>query len=291
MKIPPKRILVVRTDRIGDVILSTPVIKNLKSAYPNAYIVFMCRPYTKDVLEGNPYLDEVIVYDKYGRHKSLLSSIAFSFYLRKKHFDWAVILHPTNRVHLTTFFAAIPFRVGWDRKMGFFLSKRIFHHKQLGKKHELEYTLDILRALGIPIMHKDTYFPLKDESNVKVGVLLRDKGISDRDNFLAIHPLASCPSKRWPQDYFIKVVRILKKEIGIKIVVVSSKDEMALSDDIAKEDVIDLRGKLNISELGSLIKRSSLFLSNDSGPVHIAWTLGVPVISIFGRKDPGLSPR
>ena len=94
----------MRTDRLGDVILSTPVIKNLRLAYPESYIAFMCRPYTQEALEGNPYLDEVIVYDKYGKEKSLFSSFIFTLSLKKKRFDWAIILHPTNRAHLITFF-------------------------------------------------------------------------------------------------------------------------------------------------------------------------------------------
>ena len=77
----PKKILIVRTDRLGDVILSTPVIQNLREHFKYAQISFMCRPYTREILEGNPYLDEVIIYDKYGKHKSLFSTIKFSFYL------------------------------------------------------------------------------------------------------------------------------------------------------------------------------------------------------------------
>ena len=122
----PKKILLIRTDRLGDVILSTPVIHNLRIAYPDSHIAFMCRPYTREVLLGNPDLDEVIVYDKYNKQRSLRSSIEFAFYLRKKKFDLAIILHPTNRMHMVTFFAGIPLRLGWDRKMSFLLSKKIW---------------------------------------------------------------------------------------------------------------------------------------------------------------------
>ena len=75
----PDNILIVRTDRLGDVILSTPVIENLRYHYPKAHISFMCRPYTQEVLQGNPYLDEIIVYDKYGAHKTPLASLYFDF--------------------------------------------------------------------------------------------------------------------------------------------------------------------------------------------------------------------
>ncbi|MBU2437238.1 MAG: lipopolysaccharide heptosyltransferase II [Candidatus Omnitrophica bacterium] len=287
----PKRILIVRTDRIGDVVLSTPVIKNLKLNFPNAYLAFMCRPYTKKIVEGNPYLDEVIVYDKYGKDKGIWASIKFAFYLRRQNYDWVIILHPTNRVHLITFLAGIPFRIGWDKKMGFLLSKKIPHKKQEGRKHELEYTLDILRELSIPIVDKTTYFPFKEEAGKKVIKLLSTSGLENGEKFIVIHPSASCPSKRWPSEYFSQVVRLLKEKAGLKIVVVSAAMEREFGEQIIREnEVVDLRGKLNISELGFLFKKAALFVSNDSGPVHIAAAVKTPVISIFGRKNMGLSP-
>jgi heptosyltransferase-2 len=288
--VSPKKILVVRTDRIGDVVLSTPVIINLRRAYPDAYIAFMCRPYTKDILEGNPYLNEVIIYDKYGRHRNIFASIRFSLFLRRKNFDWALILHPTNRAHLITFFAAIPFRVGWNKKMGIFLTKRIPHTKQEGRKHELEYTLDILRYLGIPVVDKTTYFPVKKDVREKIYNLLKEKGIQEK-KFIVIHPSASCISKKWPTEHFSQLIRLLREKATIEIVVVTAKGEEDAAEPIIRENkTIDLRGKLNIAELGALLEKASLFISNDSGPVHIAASLGVPVISIFGRKDAGLSP-
>ena len=287
----PKKILIVRTDRLGDVILSTPVIKNLKLAFPQSYIAFMCRPYTREALEGNPNLDEVIVYDKYGKDKSFLATIRFALKLGKYRFDWAIILHPTNRAHLTAFLARIPVRVGWDKKLGRLLTKKIKHTKQQGKKHEAEYTLDLLRALNIPIKSKDTYFPVLPEAEKKIGELLKAQGAAESDKLIVIHPSASCPSKRWPQERFLKVVELLEDKISFKAAVITSEGEREFGKELAKKSgVIDLRGRLSISEVGALLKRASLFISNDSGPVHIAASLNTPVISIFGRKDPGLSP-
>ena len=287
----PKRILIVRTDRLGDIILSTPVIKNLRLAFPKAHLAFMCRPYTASVLEHNPYLNELIVYDKDNKHKSLLASLKFAFYLRKKKFDWAVILHPTNRVHIVTFLAGIPIRVGWDRKYSFLLTKKIRHNKQQGLKHELEYTLDILKPLGIPVKSKEIYFPITETAHKRVVNLLKEEGLEDADKIIIIHPSASCPSKRWPQGNFCKLIELLKQKINAKIIIITSEDEKKFAAKIIEsQDVIDLRGRLDVLEIGVLLKHSTLFISNDSGPVHIAAILGVPVISIFGRSDAGLSP-
>ncbi len=292
MQAEPRKILIVRTDRLGDVILSTPVISNLKHHFPMAKITFLCRPYTKEALIGNPYLDNVITYDKYNKQKDFLSTVKFAFKLRKEKFDWALILHPTNRAHLVTYLAGIPLRTGWDKKLGFLLTNKLPHKKHLGKKHELQYNFDILNELGIPVIDKQTYFPINPESEKKVTTMIKDWKISSDEKIVTIHPSASCPSKRWPQKKFTDLIDLLKNEIKCKIIIVTSKGQEIFGEELVKKDgVFDLRGKLSISQLGCLLKHSDLFISNDSGPVHIAASLNTPLISIFGRSDPGLSPK
>ena len=190
-----KRILITRTDRVGDVLLSTPVIKALREDYPDSYIAMMVSPYAKDIVEANPYLDEVIIYDKGGLHKSWLRSIKLARNLKKRKFDLGLILHPANRVHLITFFAAIPKRIGYDRKLGFLLSDKIKHTKQYGQKHELEYNCDLLSKLGIEVRDKTLFMPIKTESENWVDALFIKEGIKGTGSLLAIHSAASCPSK------------------------------------------------------------------------------------------------
>ncbi|MCF7888437.1 MAG: lipopolysaccharide heptosyltransferase II [Candidatus Omnitrophica bacterium] len=288
----PKRILIIRTDRLGDVILSTPVIKNLRKKYPDGYIAFICRPYTKEILEQNPYLDELIVYDKYGADKSFLATLKFALSLRKKKFDLALILHPTNRAYLIAFLAGIPKRIGWDKKLSFLLTDKLAHTKDQGRKHELEYNLDLLRYLDILAEDKEIYIPIKNDCQQNVDNILEKKGIEKKDKLIVIHPSASCPSKRWPKDKFIKLIKMLKEEKDIKIVVITSADQKDFGKEIAKIDgVIDLCGFLSVPETIALINRVRLFISCDSGPVHIAAGLNKPVISIFGRSQAGLSPK
>ncbi len=246
----PRKILVVRTDRLGDVILSTPVIQNLREAFPTAHLAFMCQPYTRGALEGNPFLDEVIIYDKHKNHKSFLSTINFSRTLAARRFDWALILHPTNRAHLVTFLAGIPVRIGWNRKMGFLLTKPIPHVKQEGQKHELEYTLDLLRASGIPIVTSRTYFPVLPQARQKAKELLEAQGVRDEDLLIVLHPSASCPSKRWPQDRFCRLISLLREKISCKVAVVTAACEVVHGNKLVEiNQVIDLRGKLDVPEL------------------------------------------
>lgn len=289
-----RRILVVRTDRIGDVLLSTPVIKALRRKYPQAYISMMVAAHAKDIVEGNPYLDEVIVYDKDGKHKSWLRTLKFAGRLKKKKFDLAVILHPTNRAHLLTFLAGIPERLGYNLKLGFLLNVRKEHKKQEGLKHEAEYNLDLLGDLGITGNAPDLFMPIRDESEQWVKDLFEKEGIRETDKLLAINPGASCPSKLWPAGRFAEVAGELARRYNFKILILAGPKDILLADKIARKikgKTMNLAGKTSVSQLASVLKKCVLFISNDSGPVHIASALGTPVISIFGRNQAGLSPR
>ena len=289
-----QRILIVRTDRIGDVLLSTPVIKALRQKYPQAYISMMVAPLARDIVEGNPYLDEVIIYDKDIKHRSWMRSLKFSSRLKKRKFDLAIILHPTNRVHLLTFLAGISRRLGYNRKFGFLVNFRKEHTKQDGLKHEAEYNLDLLCDLGLSGNAQDLFMPIRPESEQWVKDLFDSQGIKETDKILAINPGASCSSKIWPAGNFAKVADILAKQHNFKILILAGPKDIPVADMIAhkiREGAINLSGKTSLSHLASILKRCVLFISNDSGPVHIASSLGVPVISIFGRNQPGLSPR
>ena len=289
-----KRILLIRTDRIGDVVLSTPAIKAVRDSYPDAYIAFMVRPYAKDIVEGNPYLDEVIVYDKDRVRKSFFATLLFGLGLRKKRFDTAVILHPTNRSHIITFLAGIPNRIGYDRKMSFLLTKKVSDKKFLGDKHERDYTLDLLQSIGITPKDRSLFVPVTDSAKNAVDIKLAREGYNGSAPLVAVHPGASCPSKKWPAERFASLIDRLKERYGFQIAVVAGQgdaEEAAALKKNLKSDVIDLSGKTTLAELAALFKKCSLFISNDSGPVHIASAVGTPCVVIFGRKQRGLSPK
>ena len=290
-----KRILIIRTDRIGDVALSTPVIKTLRGVYPDAYISFMVRPYARDIVEKNPYLDEVIIYDKYGRHKNFISTLIFGIGLRRKRFDTVLILHPTNRAHIIAFLAGIPERIGYDRRLPFLLTKSLKDEKYRGQKHELEYTLDVLGRMGISEFDRSIFIPVSKEDEFLVDYRLSENGLEDKDCIITIHPSSSCPSKRWPLENYAALMKRIKAKYNCGIVVVSGPDEknqvLELLRLAGPDTFLDLAGSTSIGELAALLKKSSVFISNDSGPVHISVGVGTPCIVVFGRKQPGLSPQ
>ena len=288
------RILIVRTDRLGDVLLSTPVIKALRQKFPQGYISMMVAPYTKEAVEGNPDLDEVIVFDKDAENKGWLATFRFAKGLRKKKFDLAILLHPTVRIHLLTFISGIPRRLGYDRKFKFLLTDRIKHSKQRGEKHESEYALDLIRYLGIEPIDKTLFMPIKKESEEWVDTLFKEKEIKANDKLLILHATASCDSKVWPAKRFAEVADRLVQKYGFKVFIVSGPKDIQKAAKVEKNmhsKLVDLSGKTSISQLASLLRRCQLFISTDSGPMHMASALGVPVVAIFGRSQVGLSPQ
>jgi lipopolysaccharide heptosyltransferase II len=289
-----QRVLIVRTDRLGDVLLSTPVIKALRQKLPQAYISMLVSPYTKDALDGNPDLDEIITFDKDVKNKGWMAGFKFIQVLKKKKFDLAIVLHPTTRMHSLVFLSGIPKRLGYDCKLGFLLTDRIKHTKQYGQKHESEYALDLLRYLEIDPVDKTLFMPIKQESEKWVEVLFSQVGIKDGDKLLVIHPAASCPSRIWPAERFAEVADKLVQKYGFKTIIVSSPGDAQKAQEVIKHmgsKALNLAAKTSVSQLASVLKRSQLFISTDSGPMHVACALGVPVITIFGRSQAGLSPQ
>jgi heptosyltransferase-2 len=290
-----KRILVVRTDRIGDVLLSTPAIKVLRDHFPNSYIAAMVTSYTRELVDKNPCLDEVMVLDKAGRHRGLWATLKLASLIHRKKFDVALILHPTVRTHLLCFLAGIRERIGYDRKAPYFLTTRLSHKKQEGLKHEAAYVLEMLESLGIT---DASVGPLTMEipqaAELAVTNALREAGLKNTDRLVVVNPAASCPSKRWSQKKFADLIDRIMKHYPVKVILIADDAHREISEELiaqVHQRPIDMTGRFSLSQLASLLKRSELCVSNDSGPVHLSVAVGTPVISIFSRNQAGLGPR
>lgn len=274
--------------------ISTPVIRFMRQKYPDAYIAFMVRPENYDVVANNPDIDEVIVYDKRGKDRAFWKTISFSRRLRKKKFDTAIALHPANRVHIMLFLAGIPNRIGYDRKMSFLLTKRIPHYKHKGEKHEVDYIFDLLESAGFDTYaaNRMPYIVPSRRSKESVDQILKEFGL--KGDIIAFHAGASCQSKRWSCEKFAEVADILAEKYKASIVLVGAREIEEYSSLVFSKmrgKVIDLTGRLQVGELAEFLSRCWLFISNDSGPVHVASAVETPVIVIFGRWDAGLSPK
>jgi len=266
----------------------------VRLAYPQAYISVLVRPYTRQVVEGNPYIDEVIVYDKREREKNLFRFFSFIKDIRRRKFDLALVLHPTNRDHLIVFFSGIPKRVGYERKCSFLLTDAMKFDKNSGLKHESEYALDAVRFLGISPGVKEFHVPESVSADRWVDDLFKAQGINPRDRIIVINPGASCPSKIWPAERYAAVADFLAGR-GYRIAVIAGPDALDSATGRSviahmKMKPIDCIGNVPIPETVSLFRRAALVISADTGPMHIASAVGAPLIAIFGRNQAGISP-
>ena len=300
-----KNILIVRTDRIGDVVLTTPAIKALRQAYPAARISILVAPLTKDLVTGNPYLDEIIVDDRRGVHRGIIGFWRLASVLRQKKFDLAVVYHTKKRTNCLCRAAGIPRRTGYrNEKFGFLLNDPIADERHLGRQHEAQYCLDVLRHLGITgnnILDKspqdlaeDLYVPVSDDARVWIEQFCREYHISRQERLIAIHPGASDPAKRWPEWQFAELIDQLANRYQARIVLIGAPHMAGVARQIMSDahvPVLDLAGQTDVGQLAGLLKRCNLLVSNDSGPVHIAAGVKTPCVSIFTRNQQGINPQ
>ena len=292
---PFRRILVTRTDRIGDLVLTTPVFEALRRKFPGAYLACLTFLENRQIVEGNPHLDQVILYDKGGSEKGWFGNFRFARRLAKKHFDTAIHFHPTNRMHWVSWLAGIPVRIGYRKKSAWALTHSMDDKKSEGLKHESEYNFELLKFLGVePPERAKPYFPLKEKDQVSLHFLLRNLGLDGKTPYAVLNPSASCPSKIWHGERFARLADHLQEKLGLRAVLIGSRSDRRFSRKVKQStahSVVDLTGKLSLGMLGWLLKQSSILISNDSGPVHIARAVGTPAVSIFGRNLAGLSPK
>ena len=289
-----ERFLLIRLDRIGDVVLSTPVLHVLRQTFPHAHLAMLVRPVCRELVEGHPDLNEVLLYDRDGRDHGWWSTVRFAQTLRARRFDTALVLHPSNRSHVIPWLAGIPRRVGYDRKASWLLTHRVPHFKHLGTRHESDYALDVVRALGVPVDRVPPPSVAQPrEARIAVARWLAARGVGPSDWLIALHPGASDEIKRWPAERFAQLGGRLFEETRLRVVVVGGHEDAGRVRDIVQQmpaGSLDAGGRLSLAELAALFARCRMLVANDSGPVHIAAAVGTPVVALFGRNQPGVGP-
>lgn len=283
-------ILVVRTDRIGDMVLTVPALRALKTAWPRARLSVWASSSNREVVEGLPYVDEVIVEEKKGA-KGLW---AFLLLLRRKRFDLAVILHTKRKTNALCFLAGIPRRLGYcNDKFGFLLTDKVTDERMLGRKHEVEYSLDLLARVGVKDHRMDLELPFSARAEAWADTFFQENNLSSVP-VVIFHPDASCPTRHWPIESYMTLAARLVHSFSVRILVVGGKTAAGMGVKIAgscPQAVIDLTGQLNLLQTAALAKRCRVFVSTDSGPAHIAAAAGAPVITLFMRSQPGINPQ
>jgi heptosyltransferase III len=274
-----QNILVARTDRIGDVILTLPTVEALKSNFPNARVTMLVSSYTSVLVEG---IADTLLYSKDGKPRSFFEMLRE---IRNAHFDAVVVAFPRFRLALLLWFAKIPVRIGTGyRWYSFLFNKRIYEHRKTAEKHEAEYNLSLLRGLGLTVSSKPETKIIIFQKEKKIASNVRQSlGISDTDSLVLLHPGSGNSARDWKPEHFAKLAGELMK-LDYQVVITGGKTEETLVNRVvneAKNGVKPFVSTLNLKEFAAFIQTSKLFVANSTGPLHIAAAVGIPVIGLY----------
>lgn len=283
-----RKILIRSPNWVGDTVMCTPAITALRANFPHAYIAVVVRPWVKDILSGNPYLDELIPYS----WTSLGRYLRFIGMLRKKEFDMGILFPNSFSSAWMFFLAGIPYRVGYNTQgRGFLLTHKIPFTRNYLREYQVDYYLRIAYHLGNKRASRNFYLRVSEEAEEYSAQLLKKHGVREGDFLVGFNPGGSFgPAKRWPARKFAGLGNVLVRQYGVKIILFGSPQEVKLVEKVKRKiryKVIMTAGKTSLEQLSALIKNCSLFITNDTGPLHIAIALNVPVVAIFGPTDPG----
>ncbi len=278
------RILIIHTAFIGDIVLSTPLIKKLRDTYPKAEISYLTTPVGASILRNNPYLTHIIEYDKRGEHRGLKGFWSIAKKLKMEAYNLVITPHRYLRSTFLTFLTGAPIRRGYDNATASFLYNEKFHYDK--NKHEVEKLLSF-----VPKNEGKRYeielFPSELEKE-KVDSLLQGA----KEKMVVIAPGSKWFTKKWPLEYFNRVIKDLEKRDEVTVVIIGGREELLLNIPLSKNS-IDLRGKTTLLELAEVISRAKIVLTNDSSPIHIASAFPkVKILAIFGPtvKELGFFP-
>lgn len=299
------RILIVNPFGIGDVLFTTPLIANLKEAYPDSYIGFICNARTKDILLNNPKVDKIFIYEKdqfrnLWRKSKILCVRKFLKFLtsvKKKRFDIAFDLSLGQEYGLFLRLAGIKKRVGYNyKRRGIFLTDKITA-SGYRKRHVVEHYLDLLKLVGIEPRYRGLEFPLNSADLKWAKDYLSENDIGDEGMLIGIIPAGGASwgttayRKQWPAHRFANLANQITERFKAKIILFGDTGEVGLCNQVAsliKDIPIMACGRTTIPRFAALLKRCGLVIANDGGPLHIAVSQGVKTISIFGPVDPAV---
>src|SRR6185295_5467065 len=291
-----KRLVVRGPNWIGDAVMCEPALVALRRLFPSAEITLLAKPNISEVLRGSPGFDRVLAYEVPGRHAGLAGKWALASQLRRENFHLAVLFQNAFEAALLALLAGIPHRYGYatdDRRL--LLTQAIPAPARFKMSHQVQYYLDLLRPLGSLDVHQPPRLYLTNAEDQAAERSLSEAGIMPTDFLIGVNPGSIYGgAKRWLPDRFAqtadRLVQSYQAQTGKSggVVIVGAPGEEALGQEIAarmRHRAVVLTGRTTIRELMAVIKRCALFLTNDTGPMHIAAAFDVPLVAVFGPTD------
>ncbi|MGB3057441.1 MAG: glycosyltransferase family 9 protein, partial [Candidatus Omnitrophota bacterium] len=287
------RILMIRCDHIGDVLSATVILEPLRKAFPGAVIDFMAPSWAAEVLENNPYINNVIKFDPPWfdrRSRGFLRSFKglkdMIRLVKRGKYDVVVDLRGDARHIMAAFLAGVKYRLGYGITGGAFMLTHRVPYK--GVMHETERNMALLRPLGIDVPPPGVKLYFSDEDGKKADHLMQESEIEGK--YAVFHTVPGHYTKKWYAANFVRVMRYIHDTKGLTPVIVGSEGDKGVIKkimDVADTKVIDISGKTSLPVLAQVMSRASLFVGVDSAPAHIAAAVGTPTIILFsGVNDP-----
>ena len=286
----PDRILIRSTNWIGDAIMTTPAVRTIRRNFPDADITLLALPWVADVFAACPHIDHIFIYDKNGRHQGLKGKLRLAADLRKQGFDLTILLQNAFEAALITTLARIPIRAGYTTDgRGFLLSHGVRKHPDIGKKHQVHYYQEMLQQLGMQ-PGPDTLELFLEPGAVQEADQLLQQAMQGRAvPIIGLNPGAAYgPAKRWPAAKYGELAAKLAAATDSLILVFGTEADQEAAAEIstvAGNQVLDLTGKTSLALALACINRCNVFVTNDSGLMHVAAALNTPLVAIFGSTD------
>lgn len=280
-----KKICIIRTAYIGDVVMTLPMLPSLRKRFPDAIITFLTSTAAAPLLLENPSIDEVLTFDPFWFYPASIKSwLCFIKKIQKKSFDLVVETRGDIReLALIVFWIRSRYKVSYGTGGGVYLLTDTIPWP--GNLHKVELHLNMINFLGgtAQLSEEERYVYISESEYDTVSLLLEDRGVSG--SFIAVHPGSRLKLKQWFSQRFALVCDTLTLRFKMPIVLVGSSKERALTADIQElsaHPLIELSGELDIRQLAALLSLARLFICNDSGPMHIASAVNTPTVALFG---------
>lgn len=290
-----KRVLVVKLRYIGDVLLATPVIRNLRLHLPRAHLAMIVNAGTEGVLRHNRCVDEVLALDRepltsWNPITRVTASLHYLQWVRSRRFDWVVDLTDADRSALLAYASGARVRVGFNAE-GRWRGRLYTHVAEAGwpRQHIVDYQLESLVPLGLEVRSRDLELPLDSADEANGAAWLARQGVREGAPFLALHPGARWWFKQWPAEQCAALADRIQAEEGLPVIFLGGTLEQEFLHAVRARMRTPFRGavgELELLAMAAVLQRASVFVGNDNGPMHIAAALGTPVVALFGPSDP-----
>ncbi len=285
-----KRLLIRGTNWIGDAVMTLPAVSAIRETWPNAEISILAKPWVAEVYKLSQDLDRIVVFEDPGRHSGFRGKMRLANELRGSNFDCAILLQNAIEAALIAKWAKIPLRAGYNSDgRGLLLTHCVRRTARIRRVHQIFYYLEMVKALGCVPAKRDVYLHTGDDYRELAQSLFVRFGLKNK-TLIGISPGAAYgPAKRWFPDRFAAVADWLIEYYDAQVLIFGSAGDAPSAAEVKKKSrhfVIDISGKTTLKEAIALIGACDLFLSNDSGLMHVAGALGIPTVAIFGSTNP-----